>query len=276
MRILIIEDDTDFSCSLHSQLVEHGFEADVCQNGSDGLFYMKQETYHLILLDRMLPVLDGMHFLQIIRQQGIMTPVIFITGLGNLSEKITGLNCGADDYLVKPFAFEELLARIYCRAISIHKESTFINNLLIESYEKFENLAAQKKILIDFHLPDVLIPEVDCDPERISQVFTVLLDNAISYTPQGGTIQVAVSLQTNHVIISVADNGPGIPDESKEKIFHRFYRCDNSRTDKNHFGLGLSIAKEIIDLHNGTIAAVDSPIGGAKFIVTLPLNSKHH
>lgn len=114
MRILIIEDDTDFSGSLQSQLNEHGFETDICPNGNDGLFYLKQETYHLILLDRMLPVLDGMHFLQIIRQQGIMTPVIFITGLGELSEKITGLNCGADDYLVKPFAFEELLARIHC------------------------------------------------------------------------------------------------------------------------------------------------------------------
>lgn len=114
MRILIIEDDTDFSVSLSNHLTEHGFETDVCTNGSDGLFYIKQETYHLILLDRMLPVLDGMNFLQIIRQQGIMTPVIFITGLGELSEKITGLNCGADDYLVKPFAFEELLARINC------------------------------------------------------------------------------------------------------------------------------------------------------------------
>lgn len=114
MKILIIEDDADFSRSLRSRLMEHGFTADICSNGSDGLFYLKQETYHLILLDRMLPVLNGMQFLQIIRQQGIMIPVIFITGIGELSEKISGLNCGADDYLVKPFAFEELLARISC------------------------------------------------------------------------------------------------------------------------------------------------------------------
>lgn len=114
MRILIIEDDTDFSRPLQRRLEEQGFETDVCQNGSDGLFYIKQENYHLILLDRMMPVLDGMQFLRIIRQQGITTPVIFLTGLGELSEKVTGLNSGADDYLVKPFAFEELLARIYC------------------------------------------------------------------------------------------------------------------------------------------------------------------
>ncbi|MDO4522475.1 MAG: HAMP domain-containing sensor histidine kinase [Eubacteriales bacterium] len=164
------------------------------------------------------------------------------------------------------------LASLTNGAISIHKRNTYINNLLIDSYEKFESIAAQKKIHINFLLPDVLIPEITCDPDRISQVFTILLDNAISYTPQGGTIQVFLLLQSNHILISVADNGPGIPDEYKDKIFQRFYRCDNSRTDKNHFGLGLSIAKEIIELHNGTISAVNSKIGGAEFVVKLPLN----
>lgn len=158
-------------------------------------------------------------------------------------------------------------------AISIHKESTLLNNLLIESYEKFESLAAKKQIRIDFRLPDVLIPQIECDPERISQVFTILLDNAVSYTPHGGLIQISLSLQPDQVTISVADNGPGIPDEHKEKIFHRFYRCDSSRTDKNHFGLGLSIAKEIIDLHGGTISAADSHLGGAEFMVELPLTA---
>lgn len=114
MKILMIEDDEDLSRSVQSQLTDEGFDVDVCSNGSDGLFYIRQQTYHLILLDWMLPVLDGMKFLQIIRKQGITIPVIFITGLGELSQKVSGLNCGADDYLVKPFAFEELLARIHC------------------------------------------------------------------------------------------------------------------------------------------------------------------
>lgn len=114
MKILIIEDDRDFSYALQSQLTDRGFEVDVCANGSDGLFYIRQQMYHLILLDRLLPILDGMNLLQIIRSQNITTPVIFITGLGELAQKVEGLNWGADDYLVKPFAFEELLARIYC------------------------------------------------------------------------------------------------------------------------------------------------------------------
>lgn len=165
------------------------------------------------------------------------------------------------------------LASLDNGAISIHKESTLIDNLLIDCYEKFEALASQKQIRIDFLLPDTLIPEISCDPERISQVFTILLDNAVAYTPQGGTIRISVVLRANAVMISVADSGPGIPDENKENIFRRFYRCDNSRTDKNHFGLGLSIAKEIIDLHSGTIAVADSGLGGAEFTVLLPLIS---
>lgn len=114
MKILLIEDDPDFASILESQLAKNGFQVDVCSNGSDGLFYLEQQSYHLVLLDRMLPVLDGMSFLQLIRQKGVQTPVIIITGLGALPDKLTGLNGGADDYLVKPFAFEELLARIHC------------------------------------------------------------------------------------------------------------------------------------------------------------------
>lgn len=114
MRILLIEDDIDFSYSLKVQLINSGFEADSCTNGKDGLFYLRQQTYHLILLDWKMPVLDGINFLQLIRSKGIATPVIFLTGMGELDQKIEGLNCGADDYLVKPFAFKELLARIHC------------------------------------------------------------------------------------------------------------------------------------------------------------------
>ena len=166
------------------------------------------------------------------------------------------------------------LASLDNGAISIHKESTFITNLLIDCYEKFDVLASQKQIRIDFTLPDTLVPEVNCDPERISQVFMILLDNAITYTPQGGAIRISVLSRANAVMISVSDSGPGIPDESKENIFRRFYRCDNSRTDKNHFGLGLSIAKEIIDLHSGTISVTDSRLGGAEFAVLLPLGNR--
>jgi len=102
-----------------------------------------------------------------------------------------------------------------------------------------------------------------------------LLDNAVSYTPEGGHILASILESHNKFIITVSDSGPGIPDEAKEKVFSRFYRYDQSRTDKNHFGLGLSIAKEIIELHEGAIAVQDSAEGGAKFIVVLPANTNN-
>lgn len=114
IKLLLVEDDADFANILEGQLTDHGFQVNICGTGSDALFFLRQQNYQLILLDRMLPMLDGLSFLRIIREQNIQTPVIFITALGDLPDKIRGLNCGADDYLVKPFAFEELLARIQC------------------------------------------------------------------------------------------------------------------------------------------------------------------
>ena len=79
----------------------------------DGLHFIEQQAHDLILLDRMIPVLDGISVLKITREKNIHTPIIFITAMGALHDKVTGLECGADDYLVKPFDFEELLARIH-------------------------------------------------------------------------------------------------------------------------------------------------------------------
>ena len=155
--------------------------------------------------------------------------------------------------------------------IAIHKEQVSLMNILIEVYDKFINLAATKEINIEFVFYDESSRLIVCDPERISQVFSIILDNAVSYTPCGGTILITLSYMSDIVIISIEDSGPGIPDKDKENIFKRFYRCDNSRTDKNHFGLGLSIVKEIIDLHKGEIDVKDSSKGGTSFIISLPI-----
>ena len=114
MRILIIEDDKSLAETLRFQLEQQQFETDVCHDGEEGLHFIEQRSHDLILLDRMLPILDGISVLKITREKNISTPIIFVTALGALNDKITGLDCGADDYLVKPFDFEELLARIRC------------------------------------------------------------------------------------------------------------------------------------------------------------------
>lgn len=114
MRLLLVEDDEKLSESLTFQLKKEGFSIDCCRDGEEALYYIEQNIHDLILLDRMLPLLSGTEVLQIMRKNQNQTPVILITALGTVDDKITGLDLGADDYLVKPFAFEELMARIRC------------------------------------------------------------------------------------------------------------------------------------------------------------------
>lgn len=114
MRLLLIEDDESLCLSLSYQLRQDGFTPETCHDGEEGLLWARQQGYDLILLDRMLPGMDGLTLLRQLRREGIHTPVIFLTALGQLSDKTGGLDAGADDYIVKPFAYDELLARIRC------------------------------------------------------------------------------------------------------------------------------------------------------------------
>lgn len=114
MRILLIEDDPTLCQTVPFQLRQEGFAVDTSQDGEEGLLFIRERVHDLILLDRMLPRMDGMEVLRTMRREGISTPVIFLTALGQVGDRTQGLNSGADDYMVKPFAFEELLARIRC------------------------------------------------------------------------------------------------------------------------------------------------------------------
>ncbi|MDE6386740.1 MAG: response regulator transcription factor [Lachnospiraceae bacterium] len=112
MNILIIEDDKDLCHAVSWQLQQDGHSVDCCHNGGEANLYIRQGIYDLILLDRMLPEEDGLHLLHSLRADGNLTPVIILSALGEVNDKVTGLNEGADDYLVKPFAYSELAARI--------------------------------------------------------------------------------------------------------------------------------------------------------------------
>lgn len=114
MKILLIEDDIELCETLKYRLEKEDFTVDICHDGEEGLYYMQEKLHDLVILDRMLPSMDGVTVLAEARKQNITTPVIFLTALGELQDKLTGLGCGADDYMVKPFAVEELIARIRC------------------------------------------------------------------------------------------------------------------------------------------------------------------
>jgi heavy metal response regulator len=112
MRVLIVEDEKSLADVIKKGLEEEGYAVDVAYEGEDGLFMAENEPSDLIILDIMLPIVDGMTILRRIRKAGIKTPVLMLTARDTLMDKISGLDSGADDYLTKPFQFEELLARI--------------------------------------------------------------------------------------------------------------------------------------------------------------------
>ncbi|MCM1245354.1 MAG: HAMP domain-containing histidine kinase [Roseburia sp.] len=145
------------------------------------------------------------------------------------------------------------------------------DTLLLDSYEKFLEIAKKKPVKLLIELPETELPLLACDAERISQVLSILLSNAVSYGKKDGKIRLSLHTSSSALSFVVADNGPGIPEEAKPHIFDRFYRTDPARGDQEHFGLGLCIAKEIIDLHHGRITVSDTPGGGATFTITLPL-----
>lgn len=112
MRILLVEDNVELNETLAYHLKREGYEVDSCLDGDEGWYYMKEGAADLILLDRMLPGCSGTQLLKKLRESGDPTPVLMLTALGTLSDRVEGLDMGADDYLVKPFAIEELMARI--------------------------------------------------------------------------------------------------------------------------------------------------------------------
>lgn len=113
MKILIVEDEQKAGDYLKQGLSEAGFSVDLLRDGLDGLHQAMNEEYDLIILDVMLPNLDGWNILQKLRQASNSTPVLFLTARDQVEDRVKGLELGADDYLVKPFAFSELLARVH-------------------------------------------------------------------------------------------------------------------------------------------------------------------
>ncbi|MFA6321473.1 MAG: response regulator transcription factor [Candidatus Omnitrophota bacterium] len=143
MRILVIEDEKKIADFIKRGLKEEGYAVDTANDGENGLFLAKTNSYDLVLLDLMLPKVDGIEICKKLREQKIMSPIIMLTAKDAVKDKVTGLDAGADDYLTKPFAFEELLARI--RAI-----------LRKKSEQKEASVLQVDDLMIDLHTHKVL------------------------------------------------------------------------------------------------------------------------
>lgn len=143
MKILLIEDDKNLCMTIKNQLSKEGFIVDICNTGDEAFLYAinQDNDYDLAIVDRMLPIIDGLSIIKAMRQKGIQIPIIIITGMSELDDKIEGLDSGADDYLIKPFHIKELSARI--RAL-IRRPPQIKENTFLEFNDLSLNLANQQ------------------------------------------------------------------------------------------------------------------------------------
>jgi DNA-binding response OmpR family regulator len=129
MRILIVEDEHKIANAIKKGLEQESYAVDVCYTGQDGLDMAETEEYDLLILDLMLPEIDGITITKTLRSNKNHTPILILTAKGDISEKVLGLDSGADDYLTKPFSFEELLARV--RALSRRPKTVLSSKLTV-------------------------------------------------------------------------------------------------------------------------------------------------
>ena len=148
MRILLIEDDIKTASYVSRGFTEAGHACDVVDNGQDGLFQATREPYDVMIVDRMLPGLDGLSLIRALRAAGKKTPAIFLTSIGGLDDRVEGLEAGGDDYLVKPFAFSELAARVsaLARRPTMQQELTVlkVHDLVVDLLSRRVTRAGQE------------------------------------------------------------------------------------------------------------------------------------
>lgn len=141
MRILVVEDERRLSNVMKNGLIEEGFAVDQAFDGEEGSYLAESENYDLIILDVMLPKIDGIHVCRELRKHNNKTPVLMLTAKSSLEDKVAGLDSGADDYLTKPFAFLELRSRIHALIRRSHQE---ISPIL--TYETLEVDSIKRKV----------------------------------------------------------------------------------------------------------------------------------
>lgn len=197
MKALIIEDDAKVAEYIRKGLTENTHTADIANNGKDGLFLATTEKYDVMIVDRMLPGLDGLTIIKTLRGSHNTTPVLILSALGEVDDKVKGLRSGGDDYLVKPFAFSELLARV---EVLQRRQSQSVASETRLSAREVEMDLLSRKVLLDgkpltlqpteFRLLEYLLRHKGQVVTR-----TMLLENVWDYhfDPQTNVIDVHIS-----------------------------------------------------------------------------------
>jgi two-component system OmpR family response regulator len=196
MKVLVIEDDRDAAAYLVKGLTESGHTVDHALDGNSGLEMGLAGQYDALIVDRMLPGRDGLSIIKTLREANIVTPVLVLSALGEVDDRVQGLTAGGDDYLVKPFAFSELLARLQALARRIHPEQqrTFLKvaDLELDCLKRKVTRDGQKILLQprEFRLLEYLMRH---EGQVVTR--TMLLENVWDYhfDPQNNVIDVHIS-----------------------------------------------------------------------------------
>ncbi|WP_347862825.1 ATP-binding protein [Salimicrobium sp. PL1-032A] len=167
------------------------------------------------------------------------------------------------------------LARMESGHIQLYKETVEIEGFIERIMKKFHGVSEENHVRLQSDFPEMPIGKAQVDPDRIEQVITNLLDNAIRHTEEGGTVSVEVYRENGNWITTIKDTGVGVPEEDLPFIFERFYKGDKSRkrdltNEKQGTGLGLAIAKNIVEAHGGVISAQSKQGEGTIFRISLP------
>ena len=144
------------------------------------------------------------------------------------------------------------------------------DTLLIDFADTMLPQARSRGVHLELELPEDAVPAIRADADRVRQMLTILTDNALRYAPEGSTVTLKLEAAGEGCRFYVSDHGPGIPDSEKQHVFDRFYRGSASRSNPDHFGLGLSVALELAKVHGGEVTVSDTPGGGATFTISLP------
>jgi two-component system sensor histidine kinase BaeS len=199
----------------------------------------------------------------------------------NLEAMLDGVEPRTDDNIRITLQQNELLERLVADLrtlaladageLKLELQKTDINTLTAGIIERFQQHARGKGVQL-FHSSPKTLPVLRLDPNRTEQILANLLENALRFSPDGGSIMVETGMDEEAVFINVRDSGPGIPEDALPHIFERFYREDNSRSRQGGgTGLGLAIARKLAEAQGGTLTASNHPEGGAIFRLTLPL-----
>lgn len=152
-------------------------------------------------------------------------------------------------------------------ALKLNRDRIDVRTLTERAVDLYREVAEEKRTALTLDQPEAV--PIAADAIRLGQAITNLVDNALKYTPAGGRIEIATRAEPQHAVITVTDNGPGVPAIEREAIFRRLYRGDASRSQRG-LGLGLSMVKAIVEAHGGTVAVDDAHGGGARFTIRLP------